>query len=137
MGDYDDIINLPHHQSRTRKHMPISDRAAQFSSFAALTGHDAAIKETARRTDLRITLDESALEELNGKFSLIAQRIGERPAITVTYFVPDKRKSGGEYQKFTGQIRRIDNVAETLIFTDGTVISMRDVTDVSSEYLGI
>ncbi len=137
MGDYDDIINLPHHQSRARKHMPISDRAAQFSSFAALTGHDAAIKETARRTDLRITLDESALEELNGKFSLIAQRIGENPEITVTYFVPDKRKSGGEYQKFTGQIRRIDNVAETLIFTDGTVISMHDVTDVSSEYLGI
>lgn len=137
MGDYYDIINLPHHQSRARKHMPISDRAAQFSSFAALTGHDAAIKETARRTDLRITLDESALEELNGKFSLIAQRIGENPEITVTYFVPDKRKSGGEYQKFTGQIRRIDNVAETLIFTDGTVISMHDVTDVSSEYLGI
>ena len=43
---YDDIIHLPHHVSKIRPQMSMQDRAAQFSPFAALTGYDAAIKET-------------------------------------------------------------------------------------------
>lgn len=85
-GDYDDIINLPHPISKTRPQMSLKDRAAQFSPFAALTGYDAAIKETGRLTDEKIELDEEALSNLNMKFQILFERLDEQPDIAITYF---------------------------------------------------
>ena len=85
-NNYEDIINLPHHVSTKRPQMPLKDRAAQFAPFAALTGHDEAIKETARLTDERIELDESTLAILNDKIQIILDNLDIEPEITVTYF---------------------------------------------------
>ena len=89
MGDYEDIINLPHHVSATRPQMSMMDRAAQFSPFAALTGYDAAIKETARLTEQKIELDDYEKEEINDKIQLIAEHLGEDFEVVITYFQPD------------------------------------------------
>ena len=94
---YDEIINLPHHVSKTRPRMPMSDRAAQFAPFAALTGYDSAIKETGRLTDERIELDEGALTALNMRYQLLMDALDEEPEVEITYFKPDERKAGGEY----------------------------------------
>ena len=97
MKDYSAIINLPHKQSSTRKHMSNYDRAAQFAPFAALTGHDEAIKETARLTDDYFEMGEDKLSELTAKIQLLKDKLDEQPEITVTYFIPDEQKSGGFY----------------------------------------
>lgn len=89
---YEDIIHLPHHVSATRPQMPMSDRAAQFSPFAALTGYDAAIKETGRLTDERIELGEEVRDALNLKQQYLQDVIADQPKISITYFVPDKKK---------------------------------------------
>ncbi len=96
-GTYDDIINLPYHVSATRPHMTAIDRAAQFPPFAALTGYDSAIKETARLTDERVELDEYAQDALSDRLQIIADRIKEHPEIAIIYFQPDARKNGGAY----------------------------------------
>ena len=92
---YDEIINLPHHVSKTRPQMPMSDRAAQFAPFAALTGYDSAIKETGRLTDEKIELDEEALTALDMKYQLLMDTFDDAPEVTITYFQPDERKAGG------------------------------------------
>ncbi len=117
--DYDDIIDLPRPKSK-HEPMPMSDRAAQFSPFAALTGYEDAIDETARLTDARVELAESAVEELERRLNDLAARISERPEITVAYFVPDTRKEGGAYVTHTGALKRIDEVERELVFEDGT-----------------
>lgn len=93
-GNYDDIINLPHHVSPTRPRMSMIDRAAQFSPFSALTGHDSAVKETARLTDQRIELSEDMKSELNDRLLFIAERKKEKTEIEITYFKPDEKKDG-------------------------------------------
>ena len=130
MSRYDAIINLPHQQSKTHRHMPISDRAAQFAPFAALTGYEAAIEETARLTDKKTELDENMLEELNCKVTDIQNNIEKRPEVLVMYFVPDDKKSGGKYTEYTGNIRKIDSIKRLLIFTDGKKINMDDVLNI-------
>ena len=95
MNQYEDIINLPHHVSPTRPQMPMSDRAAQFAPFAALTGYDAAIKETGRLTDEKIELDEEALTALDMKYQFLMDALDDAPEVTITYFQPDERKAGG------------------------------------------
>ena len=99
---YDEIINLPHHISKTRPQMPMSDRAAQFAPFAALTGYDSAIMETGRLTDERIELDEEALTALDMKYQLLMDALNEAPKVTITYFQPDERKAGGKYASQVG-----------------------------------
>lgn len=100
MEKYREIIDLPHHVSKTRPQMPMSDRAAQFAPFAALTGYDAAIKETGRLTDERIELDEEALTALDMKYQLLMDALDDKPEVTITYFQPDERKAGGNmYQQ--------------------------------------
>ena len=94
--NYNDIINLPHHVSPTRPQMSMMDRAAQFSPFAALTGYDAAIKETGRLTDEKIELGEEELSILNMKFKLIVDSMDEETEVNITYLKPDDRKKGGE-----------------------------------------
>lgn len=122
--EYDDIIHLPHHRSKNRPPMSMHDRAAQFAPFAALTGYDAAIRETARRTEAWTELTEEAAEELNRKLLFLQERLGEEPEITVTYFVQDEKKPGGTYVTYTGQLRRIDLTERRLCFLDRTEIPM-------------
>ena len=99
---YDEILSLPHHVSKTRPQMPMSDRAAQFAPFAALTGYDSAIKETGRQTDERIELDEEALTALDIRYQLLMDALNEAPKVTITYFQPDERKAGGKYASQVG-----------------------------------
>ncbi len=128
-GEYDDIIDLPRPKSK-HEPMPMSDRAAQFSPFAALTGYEDAIDETARLTDARVELGESAVEELERALAGIAARISERPDVTVTYFVPDERKSGGAYVTRAGALKRIDEAERELVFADGTRIAVGDIVSI-------
>ena len=99
---YDEILSLPHHVSKTRPQMPMSDRAAQFAPFAALTGYDSAIKETGRLTDERIELDEEALTALDMKYQLLMDVFDDAPEVTITFFQPDERKAGGKYASQVG-----------------------------------
>ena len=130
---YADIINLPHHVSATRPQMSMIDRAAQFSPFAALTGYDAAIKETGRLTDEKIELDEDKKAVLDIKQAYLIEMIDEQPEITVTYFLPDERKSGGAYLTATGSLKRFDEYERLMILTDGKKISMDDIVDIESD----
>ena len=120
-GRYDDIIHLSRPKS---KHRPMSayDRAAQFSPFAALNGHEEAIQETARVTEDERRLDFDGALMLDAEIRRIAERIGERPAVTVRYFEPDERKLGGAYREKTGEVGKVDSLRQCLIFTDGTEI---------------
>lgn len=130
---YDDIINLPHHVSTKHPHMAPLDRAAQFSPFAALTGHEAAIKETERLTEDRLELDEDKKELLDGQFQVIREHLAERPEITFTYFKPDEKKSGGSYVTTTGNVKKMDLYTRRIMFEDGTWILMDDVVAVEGE----
>lgn len=132
-GPYDDILHLPHPTSKRHPRMPIADRAAQFSPFAALTGHGAAIEETARVTDRRIELDEDAKEQLDQTLQLLLERIDEQPEITVTWFSPDKKKAGGQYHTAAGKLKRIDSREGRLILTDGNQIPLEDLLEIRSE----
>lgn len=133
-GPYDDIIHLPRHVSKTRRPMSRSNRAAQFSPFAALTGYDAAIRETGRLTAERIELGEDAKEVLNRKHGYLSQRIAETPLITVTYFAPDEKKTGGAYVTVTERLKKTDTIESVLILADGTEIPFDDVLDIESEW---
>ena len=133
MKDYSKIINLPHHQSATRKRMSNYDRAAQFAPFAALTGHDEAIKETARLTDDYMEMGEDRLGELSAKIQLLIDKLSEQPEITVVYFIPDERKSGGSYAEKTGIVRIIDEYERKLVFYDGDKILIDRVADFKGE----
>ena len=115
---YEDIIHLPHHQSATRLHMSLYDRAAQFSPFAALTGFDGVIAETSRLTDQKIELSEYERALLDQKLSRIDDELrkGNHPEITVIYFVPDPLKAGGAYEEYTGRVRSINAVEKCVVF---------------------
>ena len=130
---YDDIIDLPHHVSATRPRMSMIDRAAQFSPFAALTGYDAAIKETDRLTDERIELSEESRAVLDRKQQLLLDNLADRPVISVTYFVPDERKSGGAYITVAGRVKKVDDYQRLLLLTDGTKIPLDEILDMESE----
>lgn len=128
MNGYDDIINMPHHVSTTHPQMSMHDRAAQFSPFAALTGHGDAIKETARLTDEKAELTEDEISALNQKLNYLTEHADERPEITVEYFVPDERKSGGAYITVTGNFRRIDEYSQSIIMTSGEEILIENIS---------
>ena len=132
---YDDIINMPHPVSK--KHPPMSplDRAAQFSPFAALTGHNEAIKETARITDERIELDEDSKEILNKKLQALKKQLEDRTEkqqITVTYFEPDARKSGGSYVTVTGVVKRLKGSERKIVFDSGNEVLFDDIIEILS-----
>lgn len=133
---YDDMIHLPHHISDTHPHMTIIDRAAQFSPFAALTGHDAAIKETARLTNERIELDEYEKEALNERLQIIVDNIKEEPQIEVTYFQPDGKKDGGAYVTITSRIKKIDKYERMIFMKDGITIPMDDIVIIKGGMFG-
>ena len=130
---YEDILNLPHHVSKTRPQMSMLDRAAQFSPFAALTGYDDAIKETGRLTDEKIEMDEDRKAALDMKQAYLIEMIDEQPEISITYFLPDAKKSGGAYVTVTGNLKRFDEYERLLILTDGKKIPMDDISDIESD----
>lgn len=127
MTEYDDIIGLPRPKSK-HEPMPMSDRAAQFSPFAALTGYGDAIDETARLTDARIELSEEERAELDYKQQHLSTL--DSPTVTVTYFVPDERKSGGAYVTHTGVLKRVDEVERMMVFIDGVRIPIAEIISI-------
>lgn len=133
---YDDIINLPHPTSKKHPRMSLYARAAQFSPFAALTGHEAAIKETARRTDEKLMLSDEVIAELNEKLKLIAETIGTQQVVRITYFVPDNKKAGGAYISHAGYVKRIDKYEHTVVMEDKTVIPSEQISDIEGEMFG-
>lgn len=133
-GEYDDIINLPHHVSKTRPPMSMLERAAQFSPFQALTGYEAAIKETARLTDEKAELGEDDLSALNTKLRILADHLEGSPKVSFVYFRPDERKAGGSYVSMTGKVRRIDEIAGQIILVSGEKIPIHSVCDIQSEW---
>lgn len=130
---YDDIINLPHPVSVTHPRMSLIDRAAQFSPFAALTGYDAAIQETARLTSEKIELDEDGKAALDTKRHLLLDRLGEHPEVAITYFLPDEKKAGGVYVTVTGKVKKLDTYGRSLVMADGTLIPLDDILEIESE----
>lgn len=130
MGKYDDIINLPHHVSSTRPHMPMLDRAAQFQPFRALSGYEDAVQETARLTDEKIDLTEDEKAILDERLQKLADEITRQPKVTLTYFRPDKKKAGGAYVTVTGHLKKIDDFEGTLILTGGARILIEDILDI-------
>ena len=130
MGKYDDIIHLPHHVSSTRPQMPLSDRAAQFMPFRALTGYEDAVRETARQTEARVDLTEDEQARLTRKLQRLADEIASRPLVTLTYFQPDKKKAGGAYITVTGRLRKFDNVEGALVLVGGERIVIEDILNI-------
>ena len=129
-GKYDDILNLPHHVSASRPHMPAADRAAQFAPFAALTGYGEAVAETARLTEEWVELDEDAIALLDGRLREIRDKLAEQPVVTVRYFVPDPRKSGGAYRTQTGRVRKIDGFKGILVLGEDCEIPIRRIVGI-------
>lgn len=123
---YEDIIHLSHHVSPKRPQMSMKDRAAQFAPFAALTGHEEAVRETARLTDSKIELDENEIQLLDQKLQYLEAQ-AKQPVIEITYFLPDQRKSGGAYVDVQGRIKRIDPYSHSLRMEDGTEIPITDI----------
>lgn len=133
MSKYDDIIHLPHHVSRRHPPMPVSDRAAQFSPFAALTGYDAVVKEAARLTHRRIELSDDEKAVLDERLRLLADALPHSPEAAFTYFLPDSRKDGGAYVTAAGRLKRADTLRRVILLTDGTQIPIDDVLDIQIE----
>ena len=133
---YDDIINLPNPTSRNHPRMSLSDRAAQFSPFAALTGHEAAIKETARQTDEKLMLSDEVIAEINEKLNLISETIGTQQLVRITYFVPDNKKAGGAYISNAGCVKKIDEYEHAVVMEDKTVIPIEQISDIEGEVFG-
>lgn len=130
---YDDIIHLPHPVSKRHPQMPMMDRAAQFSPFAALMGHGEAIKETERLTQPRVELDENEKNFLNEKLREIQMNLSEKPRVKIVYYVQDEKKAGGTYVTFEGNVRKIDAYQKKMIFEDGTAVDMKDIVDITNE----
>ncbi len=142
---YGDIIQLPHHQSKTRKHMSLHDRAAQFAPFAALSGYDDMVKEESRLTDRRTSLSDWEMEVLNQKLELISDALqeGKHPLISFTFFQRDKRKEGGSYVTLRGLVKTLDLTGGKVILfgsedpddrrSKPVEIPLKDVTDIQGE----
>jgi hypothetical protein len=128
--DYDDIIDMPRPKLRNHTPMPMTNRAAQFAPFAALSGHNDAIIETARWTDTPYELDDSANAELNRKLGYLLEHIDERRAVTITFFQPDTRKAGGYYVPVTGVIKKLDEYEQCLVMEDKLTIPIAAITEI-------
>ena len=130
--DYDDIINLPHHVSKTHPHMFLADRAAQFSPFAALTGYEEAIKEAGRIVDEKIELSEEEKEEINRQLNYLNEHKKDNIQITITYFLKDMKKNGGSYRQITSNLKRLDEIEKTILLADNTILRIDDIRKIQS-----
>lgn len=133
ISQYSDIISLEPPVSAARRRMSRHDRAAQFSPFAALTGYEDVLSETARLTDERAELSEDEQAALNARLLILEENISERPEAVITFFVPDGRKRGGEYRTESGAVKRIDEAEMTVIFADGRQIPIADIYRIDGE----
>ena len=138
---YEDMLDLPHPVSKHHPPMELSARAAQFSPFAALTGHEDAVKEAARQTEDFVELTESQKEQIDARLRMLQkyQSLGDgrnwdgKLEITVTYFVPDSKKSGGEYRTICGALKKIDGQRRRILFTDGRMVSLEFLVSLEGE----
>ena len=130
---YDDMIYLPNPTPTCKPRMSLHDRAAQFSPFAALTGYEDAVEETARLTDTRLELSEDMKTILNEKMQMIVDNMDSEPIITITYFVPDKKKSGGAYVDVTGVVKEIDEYERCIVMTDKKKIPIEQIRAIEGE----
>ena len=133
---YDSIKKLPHHQSAIRSHMSLNDRAAQFSPFAALTGYEDAVAEAARLTDTKIELDEYAKGAINERLNAIQDTLDEQPEVSITYYLPDKKKSGGVYVTVTGRVKKVDEYERFIVMRDGVKVAIDDIAEIGGEMFG-
>ena len=133
MGKYDDILNTPWPQPSPRLRMPIEDRAAQFAPFAALTGYDAVLRETARLTQHPVYLTEESLDELNAQLRLAQSRLDQCPRLTMTVYYEDAAKEGGRLETITGNLKKIDQYRGGLVLTDGREIPFFRICDLEME----
>ena len=133
MNKYEDIIKLPHHVSKRHPQMSIMARSAQFAPFAALSGYDEAVKETARLTDKRIEIDDGLKSILNNKLQYILENININPEIIFTYFVYDKKKIGGKYIEKVGIVKKIDLIEKYILLTDKSKIPIEEIIDINGE----
>lgn len=131
MGKYDDIIDLPHHISKKHPQMSLEARAAQFAPFAALTGYDDAVKETARLTNERIDLDEEAKRILDGKLQIIREELLAKPQVEITYFIPDERKDGGRYITIASNVKKIDDYKNLIVLDNSVEIKINEIIDIT------
>ena len=129
MSRYDDIISLPHHRSTTHPPLSAQQRAAQFAPFAALSGYEDMLDESTRTTDAYVAPDEYETETINRTLCALQRIISRKPAVRLTCFVPDKRKSGGSYVAKDGNVKRIDETNKLLILTDGTQIPFANLME--------
>ena len=129
-GKYDDIINLHHNISKKHTRMSLEARSAQFAPFAALTGYDEVIRETARVTNKRIEINEEMKAILDEKLFIIKSQIQTRPGITVTYFVPDSKKDGGKYVSITGKVIKIDEYKQHIILENKIEIPISEIIEI-------
>ena len=130
---YEDIVNLLPHISKKHPQPSMMDRAARFAPFAAITGYEEMVMEEARVTEERIDLDEGALALLSEKLNMIQEFLDEEPEVTITYFEPDKKKSGGAYVSITGVVKRIDEYEHLVIMTDGKKIKIEEIYHLQSD----
>ena len=130
IDNYDDIKHLTRPQYDDLHPMSMHDRAAQFSPFAALVGYDDAVAETARLNDSKAELTEDEMSELHANLNRLLDRLDEQPEISVTYFVPDEKKSGGKYVEKVGVVRIYDEYSQELVFTDGVRIAVADMANI-------
>lgn len=131
MSQYDDILNIPHWDPKSHPRMSEYERAAQFAPFAALTGYDAMVSETARLTDSRDDLDEEQLLALNETLSMIVERLAEHPQVAITWFRRDSRKKGGVYIKTKGRVRDVDLANRLVVLKEGDKISLDDIASIT------
>ena len=136
MGSYDDIINTPWPQPSSRARMSLQDRAVQFAPFAALTGYEAVLRETARLTQQPVFLTEESLDELNARLRRAEERIAQKPRLTMTVYYEDDAKAGGRFETVTGALKRIDHCREGLVLTDGREIPFFRICDLELEEFG-
>lgn len=129
MNDYSDIINLSRPVSK-RPRMSLEQRSAQFAPFAALTGYEGQVNETARLTNKKVEINEELKEILNKKIQLIQKKIKEQPQIEITYFIPDSKKDGGRYETICNAIQKIDMYTNEIVMLDGTKIDIDDIIDI-------
>lgn len=131
MGNYDDIINLKRPISKHPK-MSLYQRSAQFAPFAALTGYEGQVKETARLTDRRIELDEEMKLILDLKIQVIKEMLSDNPEVEITYFIPDTKKDGGKYETIINNVKKIDSYNEHIIMQNNLKIEIKEIININS-----
>lgn len=131
MGKYDDIINLPHHESLNHPRMSNYNRAAQFAPFAALVGYEEALEKSTEKMTSRKEISDDKKQEIENTLNRIRKNTNETIEVTIEYFVvKDKSKSLGKYLTYTGKIKRIDDIERKIIFLNRKSIYIKDIYDI-------